>query len=51
VAKTNLDTLDYEIVRLLTVNGRTPIGKMAEKFNVTATTVRNRIKGLEKKYI
>jgi Lrp/AsnC family transcriptional regulator for asnA, asnC and gidA len=46
--KTKLDKLDNEIIRLLTDNGRMPIGEMAKKLNVTAPTVRNRIKGLEK---
>lgn len=46
--KTNLDTLDNEIIRLLTENGRMPIGNMAKRLNVTAPTIRNRIKGLEK---
>ena len=48
VDKANLDTLDNEIIRLLTEDGRMPIGEMAKKLNVTAPTVRNRIKGLEK---
>ena len=46
--KTKLDTLDNEIIHLLTENGRMPIGEMAKKLNVTAPTIRNRIKGLEK---
>ena len=46
--KTNLDTLDNEIIRLLTENGRMPIGEMTKKLNVTAPTVRSRIKALEK---
>ena len=46
--KTNLDTLDNEIIRLLTQNGRMPIGEMAKKLNVTSPTIRNRIKDLEK---
>ena len=46
--KTNLDALDNEIVHLLTEDGRMPIGEMAKKLKVTAPTVRNRIKGLEK---
>lgn len=46
--KKNLDTLDNEIIRLLTENGRMPIGEMAKKLNVTSPTIRNRIKGLEK---
>ncbi|MGD2184757.1 MAG: Lrp/AsnC family transcriptional regulator [Desulfobacterales bacterium] len=46
--KTNLDTLDNEIIRLLTENGRMPIGEMAKTLNVTSPTIRNRIKDLEK---
>jgi Lrp/AsnC family transcriptional regulator for asnA, asnC and gidA len=46
--KMKLDSLDYKIIRLLTENGRMPIGEMAEKLNVTAPTVRSRIKNLEK---
>lgn len=42
------DALDNEIIRLLTENGRMPIVEMAKKLNVTAPTVRNRIKALEK---
>ena len=38
--KTILDTLDNEIIRLLTENGRMPIGEIAKKLNVTAPTVR-----------
>jgi Lrp/AsnC family transcriptional regulator for asnA, asnC and gidA len=48
VDKTNLDRLDNEIIRLLTDNGRMPIGEMAKKLNVTSPTIRNRIKDLEK---
>jgi len=48
VEKAKLDTLDNEIVRLLTEDGRMAIGEMAKKLNVTAPTVRNRIKALEK---
>jgi Lrp/AsnC family transcriptional regulator for asnA, asnC and gidA len=46
--KINLDTLDNEIIRLLTENGRMPIGEMAKRLNVTAPTIRKRIKDLEK---
>jgi Lrp/AsnC family transcriptional regulator for asnA, asnC and gidA len=46
--KTNLDTMDTEIIRLLTENGRMPIGEMAKKLKVTSPTIRNRIKDLEK---
>ncbi len=49
--KTNLDTLDNEIIRLLTENGRMPIGELAKKLKVTSPTIRNRIKDLEKKDI
>ena len=45
---TNLDPLDNEIIRLLTRDGRMPIGEMAKKLKVTAPTIRNRIKDLEK---
>ena len=45
---TNLDTLDNEIIRLLTEDGRMPIGEMSKRLNVTAPTIRNRIKNLEK---
>jgi DNA-binding Lrp family transcriptional regulator len=48
VDRTNLDTLDNEIIRLLTENGRMPIGEMAKKLNVTSPTIRKRIKDLEK---
>ena len=46
--KTNLDKLDNEIIRLLTENGRMPIGEMAKKLDVTSPTIRHRIKDLEK---
>jgi Lrp/AsnC family transcriptional regulator for asnA, asnC and gidA len=46
--KMNLDTLDNKIIRLLTKSGRMPIGEMAKKLNVTAPTIRSRMKGLEK---
>ena len=48
---TNLDPLDNEIIRLLTEDGRMPIGEMAKNLNVTAPTVRKRIKLLEEKGI
>jgi DNA-binding Lrp family transcriptional regulator len=46
--KLNLDTLDNEIIRLLTESGRMPIGDLAKRLNVTAPTIRKRIKDLEK---
>jgi Lrp/AsnC family transcriptional regulator for asnA, asnC and gidA len=49
--KTNLDTLDNEIIRLLTENGRMPMGELAKKLKVTSPTIRNRIKDLENKDI
>ena len=45
--KPKLDSLDNKIIRLLTENGRMPIGLMAKKLNVTAPTIRSRIKDLE----
>ncbi|MGD2096843.1 MAG: Lrp/AsnC family transcriptional regulator [Desulfobacterales bacterium] len=42
-----LDSLDNEIIRLLTDDGRMPIGDMASQLNVTAPTIRSRIKNLE----
>lgn len=47
VDKKDLDSLDNEIIRLLTANGRMPIGELAKKLNITAPTVRYRIKDLE----
>jgi Lrp/AsnC family transcriptional regulator for asnA, asnC and gidA len=46
--KTNIDTLDNKIIRLLTENGRMPIGEMSKRLSVTAPTIRSRIKELEK---
>jgi Lrp/AsnC family transcriptional regulator for asnA, asnC and gidA len=46
--KTKLDALDNEIIRLLTENGRMPIGEMVKKLNVTYPTIRHRISILEK---
>ena len=46
--KAKLDTLDNEIVRLLTENGRMFIGEMTKKLKVTAPTIRSRVKNLEK---
>jgi len=46
--KAKLDTLDNEIVRLLTENGRMSIGEMTKKLKVTAPTIRSRVKNLEK---
>jgi len=48
VHNTDLDTLDTEIIRLLTERGRMPIGEMAKRLRVTSPTIRNRIKDLEK---
>jgi len=51
VEHTNLDALDNALIRLLTEDGRMSIGEMAKKLDVTAPTVRKRIKLLEKKGI
>ncbi|MBW2468075.1 MAG: Lrp/AsnC family transcriptional regulator, partial [Deltaproteobacteria bacterium] len=45
--KRTLDSLDNQIIRLLTDDGRMPIGDMASRLNVTAPTIRSRIKNLE----
>jgi Lrp/AsnC family transcriptional regulator for asnA, asnC and gidA len=45
--KTNIDATDNGIIRLLTENGRMPIGEMEKKLGVTAPTIRKRIKALE----
>jgi len=42
-----LDALDNGIIRLLTEDGRMPIGEMAKKLGVTAPTLRKRISALE----
>lgn len=47
--KAILDAVDNEIIRLLTEEGRMPIGEMAKKLNVTAPTIRSRIKILAEK--
>jgi Lrp/AsnC family transcriptional regulator for asnA, asnC and gidA len=49
MGKTILDALDYEIIHLLTEDGRMSIGEMAKKLDVTAPTIRSRIKILEEK--
>lgn len=47
MGKTILDALDYEIIHLLTKDGRMTVGEMAKKLDVTAPTIRSRIKILE----
>ena len=47
VDKTDLDTLDNEIIRLLTENGRMSTGELAKRLDISAPTVRSRIKDLE----
>lgn len=50
MAKTTLlDALDYEIIHLLTEDGRMSMGEMAKKLDITAPTIRSRIKILEEK--
>ncbi len=46
--KKTLDSLDNKIIRLLTGDGRMPVGDMAARLNVTAPTIRSRINNLEK---
>ena len=47
MGKTVLDALDYEIIHLLTEDGRMSTGEMAKKLEVTAPTIRSRVKILE----
>ncbi len=49
MGKMALDALDNEIIRLLTEDGRMSIGEMAKKLNVTAPTIRSRMRILEEK--
>ena len=51
MAKIVLDALDNEIIRLLTKDGRMSIGELAKNLDVTAPTIRSRIKILEEKGI
>jgi Lrp/AsnC family transcriptional regulator for asnA, asnC and gidA len=44
----NLDSLDKELIRLLSKDGRTPVPDLAAHLDVTAPTVRSRIKNLIK---
>jgi Lrp/AsnC family transcriptional regulator for asnA, asnC and gidA len=43
----DLDSMDTRIIKLLTEDGRMPVGEMTKRLNVTAPTVRARIKNLE----
>jgi Lrp/AsnC family transcriptional regulator for asnA, asnC and gidA len=43
-----LDELDNNLIGLLTEDGRMAVGEMAKKLNVTAPTIRSRMKNLEK---
>jgi Lrp/AsnC family transcriptional regulator for asnA, asnC and gidA len=45
--KKTLDELDRQLVRLLALDGRMPVGDIASCLGVSAPTVRNRIKSLE----
>lgn len=47
MVKKALDSLDNKIIRLLNEDGRMPVGDLAARLNVTAPTVRSRIKSLE----
>ncbi|MEN6486005.1 MAG: Lrp/AsnC family transcriptional regulator [Syntrophobacteraceae bacterium] len=41
------DALDRKIIRLLTEDGRMPVGEIARRSGITAPTVRGRIKSME----
>ncbi|MDX2439526.1 MAG: AsnC family transcriptional regulator, partial [Desulfobacterales bacterium] len=47
MSQTVLDALDYEIIHLLTEDGRMSTGEMAKKLDVSAPTIRKRVKILE----
>ncbi len=47
MSKTVLDALDYEIIHLLTKDGRMSTGEMAKRLDVTAPTIRSRVKILK----
>ncbi len=49
MTKTTLDELDYHIIHQLTEDGRMSIGELAKRINVTAPTIRSRLKNLEEK--
>jgi len=49
MGRTILDALDYQIIHLLTEDGRMSVGEMAKKLKVTTPTIRSRIKILEDK--
>ncbi|MDZ7667059.1 MAG: Lrp/AsnC family transcriptional regulator [Desulfotignum sp.] len=51
MGKTNLDSLDNAIIRMLTKDGRISTGEMAKQLDVTAPTIRKRITALENKGI
>ena len=44
-----LDDLDNKLIGLLTEDGRMSVGELAKELNVTAPTIRSRIKNLEEK--
>lgn len=44
-----LDDIDNKLIGLLTEDGRMSVGEMAKNLNVTAPTIRSRIKNLEEK--
>ena len=48
MSQTILDALDYEIIHLLTEDGRMSTGELAKKLDVSAPTIRKRVKILEK---
>lgn len=40
----NVDNIDYEIIKILNQNGRTPNTEIAKKLNLSETAIRKRIK-------
>lgn len=49
--KLNYDNVDYEILKILTENGQTPITEIAKRINLTPKAALYRLKNLEKKGI
>ncbi|MCZ2720732.1 Lrp/AsnC family transcriptional regulator [Marinomonas sp. 15G1-11] len=46
-----LDSIDQELINLLSENSRTPVSELAKKMNVARTTVNNRLERLERRKV
>lgn len=47
----SLDSIDQQLINLLSQNSRMPVTELAKKMNVARTTVNNRLERLERKNI